>query len=224
MKFKTLADSEFCDEVQLISSQKGPLLRCTTIPRYKSSGLSGDEWRISAMWQIGKNEWKDFDGGYRNIKTACQALYGGLYSSHPDMQSIMIATVDWYQKGSKIYESSYDSQPLSLIHTAGHLPWAYMMAQESYVYRNQNELCFQPGCDNRAVATYKLRFEYCDHGHKTENKFNYHRRFCARHLRRGDCGLEDADRNYIVIDGPGPDQAQGFDDDISPAKFGGFIL
>lgn len=44
------------------------------------------------------------------------------------------------------------------------------------------------------------------------------RRFCPLHLDRGDCGSEDANRNYIVLKGPGPDQAVGWEGYESKAR------
>lgn len=225
IRYTQLNDYSFCDEIRLMTTE-GPLLCAITIPRYKTSGLSGDEWRISAAWQmVDNNGWFDFDTSYRNIQTACQALYGGLYSSHPGLHDAQITTTDFYLKGTKVYEGSYDGKPLPLLHTAGHLPWAYIIASENWVIpKDLDDFCFQPGCDERAISTYKLKFEYCRRGHKTEIKFSdLHRRFCLKHLRRGDCGLEDADDNYIVVDGPGPDEAQGWEQDGSPSVFGGTI-
>lgn len=50
-----------------------------------------------------------------------------------------------------------------------------------------------------------------------------HRRFCMVHLRRGDCDFEDADSNYVVVDGPGPNEAEGWEGFESPSAFGGVI-
>ena len=47
-------------------------IRITTVPRFKESGLSGDEWRISAsieLWRKGK---LIAERGARNIESACK--------------------------------------------------------------------------------------------------------------------------------------------------------
>jgi len=88
-------------------------------------------------------------------------------------------------------------------------------------------LCDQEGCNEPASVTYKLRHEYCHHcGHDRQTSFVWTngmiRRFCQRHAVRGDCGREDADRNYECIAGAVTQpavQAQ----DVSPAVFGGII-
>ena len=45
----------------------------------------------------------------------------------------------------------------------------------------------------------------------------------AEHLQRGDCGREDADHNYTVIDGPGPKDNEMPADKESESVFGGII-
>lgn len=56
-------------------------IRIVTVPRYKESGLSGDEWRISAeiqFWRKGKHITSDH---YRDIETACGFLYASLHQA-----------------------------------------------------------------------------------------------------------------------------------------------
>lgn len=49
-------------------------VRITTIPRFKESGLSGDEWRISATIQLLRKGRVIAERGFRNIETACAHL------------------------------------------------------------------------------------------------------------------------------------------------------
>lgn len=58
-------DAQAFDEVRII-----------TIPRYKQSGLSGDEWRISAEIRFYRKGIHIFSTHYRNIETACGFAYG----------------------------------------------------------------------------------------------------------------------------------------------------
>jgi hypothetical protein len=46
-----------------------------TVPRYKQSGLSGDEWRISALVQFRRKGKVIFEKGYRDVMTACGCAY-----------------------------------------------------------------------------------------------------------------------------------------------------
>lgn len=47
-------------------------VRIVTVPRYKTSGLSGDEWRISASIQLWRKGKMCVEQGFRNVETACQ--------------------------------------------------------------------------------------------------------------------------------------------------------
>jgi hypothetical protein len=136
-------------------------IRITTVPRYKTSGMSGDEWRISALIQF---------------------LY----------------------KGEVVHEE-----------TSGNINYAVQMLQSHYVRQTEpipynpsefwDKYCNQEGCKNEWVYMYKVKFRYCNEGHKTEHKPDSMwgtevSRFCEEHNRRGDCGLQDADSNYELIE------------------------
>jgi hypothetical protein len=50
-------------------------VRITTVPRYKQSELSGDEWRISALVQFMRKGRVMFEKSFCNVETACGYLY-----------------------------------------------------------------------------------------------------------------------------------------------------
>jgi hypothetical protein len=58
-------DAQAFDEVRII-----------TVPRYKESELSGDEWRIHAEAQFFRKGALIFSQGCRDVQTACGLLYG----------------------------------------------------------------------------------------------------------------------------------------------------
>jgi hypothetical protein len=64
----------------------------------------------------------------------------------------------------------------------------------------ERQTCDQPGCAELAKYRHTIRHEYSRSGDKlvVEPSRSF-RKFCERHKRRGDCGLEDADENYEVI-------------------------
>lgn len=216
------------DEVRLVT--ESIVLRAVYVPRYKTSGLSGDEWRVSVGWQWRggpDEEWAFFDGPrYGDLQAACSALYAGLFSSHQEWHQLRCLRVDWYRKGGKLYEQTHDGEALPLLATAGHLPWGLVVAGEHYHGRwpDRASECFQVSCQEEPVSTYALKHTYCYDGHQDEatmGKRRLARRFCKLHLRRGDCGLEDADRNYEVLDGPGPGEHETPTEQISASAFGG---
>ena len=50
-------------------------IRIITVPRYKTSGMSGDEWRISARIEFMRNgQVVNTEGGIRNVETAARHL------------------------------------------------------------------------------------------------------------------------------------------------------
>lgn len=242
-------DDRWYDEVRLVGTS-GPVIRLVTVPRYKTSGMSGDEWRTSVVWQttlpFPKREatkdpvWFNFDGGYGRIETGCAALYPGIHRSHEDHWNTKILRVEFLRKGRVFYTAHHDGRAVSLLIAAGHLPWAMVLASDQGMDRDESwerSLCFQPGCAAPAVSTYRLIKKFTNEGDEKPaerdswkgppgSKVYAWRRFCAAHGRRGDCGLEDNDRNYIVIDGPGPDGAAasvGAQAAESPSVFGGFV-
>ena len=93
---------------------------------------------------------------------------------------------------------------------------------DEQVIQIEEHACDQPSCAEDAVSRYKIRQLYSAQGEKLDASEGSHaayhyRKFCARHLYRGDCDLEDCDRNYEVVDGPGPDHARDEVHDQSPS-------
>lgn len=223
-------DDHLLDEVMLVAEQSSAL-RLKTLYRYKVSDISGDEWRTSTMWQAfglplqGDHEpdrhepdWLSFDGGWSGkLEVGCAALYPGLYSSQPQLHHVPVLRIEFRRKGRTLYTSSYDGAARPLLTVAGHLSWALISAQDqglgtNGMWQDHAQLCHQAGCAEPAVSTYRIKNLYDKWGdprpavqqHPKGERGLVHR-FCRLHLRRGDCGLEDADRNYEVIQGPGPE-------------------
>ena len=139
-------------------------VRIVTVPRYKTSGMSGDEWRISGEIQL-------------------------------------------MRKGRIVHKEQFQN----VESCAKFLPWVMACASDNgkAYFASEEDFCDQEGCSEKAVSKYRLKAEYCRKGHKTElpayaQQKDQLRQFCAKHLKRGDCGLEDNDDNYEVVSGPGP--------------------
>lgn len=128
-------------------------IRIITVPRYKESGLSGDEWRISTKALFMRNGVvvHEEENAGRNIETAAGMLYHHLM----------------------------------------------MACDHAAHYAGDGIHCDQEGCSEPATTRLRKLFDYCRHGHKTEITVGpAYRHFCDKHNVRGDCGLDDADRNY----------------------------
>lgn len=142
-------DAQAFDEVRII-----------TVPRYKTSEMSGDEWRISA-------------------------------------------TIEFWRKGQKVHESYASRIEYACTLLGGEL----LRAQDDAkgYFAGEGDICDQEGCAAKADTTLRLKQQFCRAGHPS-NPYEYDnrplvRKFCSRHSQRGDCGLEDADANYDVIQG-----------------------
>lgn len=127
-------------------------IRIITVPRYKQSGLSGDEWRISAEIQLWRKGIKITERSCRNVETACLIL-GAFWCEACD-------------------------------------------GGEGY-FAGDGKSCDQEGCAQAATVRYRLEKLYCLEGHPSEPSEPTYRHFCDVHKTRGDCGFEDADRNYL---------------------------
>ena len=127
-------------------------IRLVTVPRYKTSGLSGDEWRISVVIQF-----------FRKGRLICE---------------------DWC--GHKMEDA------------VAFVAWKYADANGAF-YAGEEDFCDQEGCAKKATVVYRLKKQFCNSGHEHLAIFDYIRMFCDEHKTRGDCGLEDADRNYELL-------------------------
>lgn len=163
-------DDEWFDEITI---------RC--VERYKTSGLSGDEWRFSYVAQFKRKGVVLHEQWWSRLRNAVLGLGGAMNEA--------------------------SDRPMG--------------TEFEKIAGPELDYCAQPGCPQKAVATYALKNQFCNEGHgtpvKPDAEYREVRRFCARHLRRGDCALEDADVNYEVLDGPGPDEALMTPDDESPS-------
>lgn len=150
--YKRHDDDEWYDEI-----------RISVKPRYKTSGMSGDEWRVSALVEVFRKGVLLKERGFSKMHYAADFL------------------------PAILHEMADDGCPEG-------------------IYRQTEQLCFQPGCKQDGVVEYRIIDQfYRPYGDKMPKK-DYlgenHRRFCEAHAKRGDCGLEDADRNYILISAP----------------------
>jgi hypothetical protein len=129
-------------------------IRIITIPRYKTSGLSGDEWRIHAEAQFYRKGKLIFSAGSRDVRTACGLLYS------------------WYVTACDDGKGYFAGDGIT---------------------------CDQEGCHEPALYRYRKIHDFCHDGHQTDpSEVSLYRHFCERHKTRGDCALDDADRNYTV--------------------------
>jgi hypothetical protein len=185
--------------VYTTSGQKVPILKITTVPRFKTSGLSGDEWRISAQLSIQDGDRKLISDHSHSIRDMATKL---------SMLSAKTPTVAWdkypgvmrlYLKGSKVLEYSHPS----LRSLACSLGWILLLGGEdpNWSAPDLKNVCDQPGCSSEASEFYKVKHLYHERTPLPENPYhdNYVK-FCQDHKVRGDSSFEDCDENYERIE------------------------
>ena len=160
-------------------------IRIVTVPRYKTSGMSGDEWRISAM-------------------------------------------IQFFRKGEMVHEERRHNTKVA----AQHLAFIYDRAVDdgNGFFGGIEGKCDQDGCSNKPEVFYKLKKQACSRCGNSKDAGMERldgtreiliRKFCKAHSKRGDCGLEDADINYEIIDGIPEEPPQ---ECKSESSFGGVIV
>lgn len=128
-----------------------------TVPRYKTSDASGDEWRIHGQLQFKLKGVVQYTDVFRNVETALVHA------------------------------------PSLALHSEG---WDFLPVESNY--------CDQEGCNKPPVITYKMKQEFTKDRGLPYDPYRYDpvalvRKFCDTHKTRGNCGLEDSDRNYVKL-------------------------
>lgn len=111
--------------------------------------------------------------------------------------------IEFFLKGHKIGGSSWLNVETALRYG----DWAVVDMFENgrnggAHYPDVKDLCDQEGCSERATHKYRMKRRYRNDGSVKESFDGCleHRCFCSRHKFRGDCGLDDADQNYELIE------------------------
>jgi hypothetical protein len=152
---KRLPDFEAIDEVKM-----------AVVPRYKRSGLSGDEWR--------------------------QKFYAELF-----FKGLLLETITAH----RLEDISLRILSIGMGHTEDGCIGGSNDAAK-LILKKERECCDQPSCKREPVHFYVLKEEFSSCGEgpmKKEVSWRYFRQFCSGHSERGDCGCEDADRNYSKV-------------------------
>ena len=228
----------FCDV--LTESQEdaraSAFLRLGLRERYKTSGMSGDEWRFSTVLQLrehASDPWDTVSSGYRDVETHAAFLYAELFGDFQAgdknewLYRRKVGGMAFSWKGLPVYAMSYDGEATDLLVACGHLPMALVTAGENGEHHHDalSRLCCQPGCSESLVSVYRKKKDWCGRCGSDRDPPGRpkHRGFCAAHLRRGDCGLDDADANYEIVSGPGPDEHEPDARKVSESIFGGAV-
>ena len=219
-------DDDYWDEIIILSGQV--VLLGHIVPRYKTSGLSGDEWRISAHLTV----------KLRGVVVVEQRFHkmNGLLTHGPGFIYAVPELRNWTdpaklvvkRKGVALCERDFTTFGEAAMGMFWHVITANegMRGVDWHHLTDEQErgLCQQVGCADPPVNVYRLKklMEGGDRRCFLEPQYDFVGRFawyCARHTERGDCGIEDADDNLELVEGNGVPRL--VESDEAPSAFGG---
>jgi len=223
-------DDEYWDEISVhapLHEGRAAGLGIAVIPRYKSSGLSGDEWRISTRFTLSNRQGTLFERTFHTMKQSMDFGSHFVWKEGKELLNAPNASLVVSRKGHTLWSQQFPTFADAAIGMAWHLciaseqedGWRQLTDDEERAH------CQQPGCEMPPECLYSLKRIQKGNSHSTLLAPEYdfeacHRWFCARHAERGDCGLEDCDKNYDVIIAIDPRRDPH---DVSPSIFGGAI-
>ncbi len=202
-------DDEYWDEVTIhapLHEGRSAGLGVHVIPRYKTSGLSGDEWRISARITLSNRKGTFFERDFGKMSWAMNYAPHFVWTEAKELLNIPEATLVVSRKGRTLWHSRFNTFADAALCMAWHIVVANEQSPNWHHLTDEEERahCQQPGCEDPPECLYRLKKIQYGHSRCTfmdpVNDFDErHRWFCARHAERGNCGLEDNDKNYDVI-------------------------
>lgn len=189
------------------------LLRATMLPRFKTSGLSGDEWRVSAkleLWPPRSAE--PFVRTFHGMKRLQEYGPYFVYTVAEKLLPAPDATLSAFRKGHLLFRETL----ATFGEAAMGIAWLCVTANEGrqgiewhhVSDAEERTHCQQVGCSDLPVNVYHLKqLDEGKHGgHLVTPKYDFEGQYtwyCARHSHRGDCGFEDSDANLVLVEGDG---------------------
>jgi len=208
IKLRPHPDSEWCDRFLLESPGLDYKFGIYIKERYKTSELSGNVWRFSAVCYVEENKKTIIEESYTSLKTAFLFFPRLILDSRLNADKILGKKMKgtWYFKNQELYSERYDHIIQALLVLPGkfsEIIEGYPMAIEKS-FKVQQKLCTQPGCLERPVSIFKVNDCY-SHGRKEKPPTPVYRQFCKKHLIRGNADFEDCDDNYTLVSGMSPE-------------------
>lgn len=135
-----------------------------------------------------------------SIRTSCRMKESGLsgdgWRTH--------AVVELRRKGRALRTTSFRDIDAALKLLPGFIIRLFERDEGDFDWppKDLNDWCFQPGCPEKATVTLRVKRRYSQkEGYPCPEEIEREsaptlRRFCGEHRFRGDCHIEDCDRNY----------------------------
>jgi hypothetical protein len=230
MPLRRHKDDDYWDEVNILAGQV--VFGSSVVPRYKTSGLSGDEWRIGARLVVKVRGEEVVTHDFHRMNGLLTYAPGFIYAERERVPlSEGPARLVAKRKGVVLVERDFPSFGDAAMGAFWHIVTANEGA-EGVVWHHltnaeERAHCQQVGCAEPPVNTFHLKkILIGDHPPETfaAPRYDFEGQFvwyCARHTRRGDCGYEDADENLELVEGTGV--AREHAEDESPSALVGAI-
>lgn len=221
-------DDNYWDEIIVYGGQV--TLHGTTVYRYKTSGLSGDEWRTRAQLVVKQAGAVVVEFDFRDLNTLMTHAPGFLYAESRLNFLVGPTKLVVKRKGVTLCERDFPNFGVAAMGMLWHVvtadegmrgvEWHHLTDEQ------ERERCQQVGCAEPPVNTYRLKklMEGQDRRCFLEPQYDFTGRYvwyCGRHTTRGDCGFEDADSNMELVEGSGYASARA--EDESPSVLGGVV-
>lgn len=222
-------DDDYWDEIAIDAGTAH--LRAGVVPRYKTSGLSGDEWRIHAELSVYDKSSPAEGRPYSDMKRLVEYAPHFVFSVARDLlltrkPAVMVVK----RKGHVLMRQKFKTFGDAAMGIGWHIvtanegsadvKWHHLTEEE------ERQHCQQVGCSEPPRNFYRLkklqvapsdslmvkpRYDF-------EGQFTW---FCSRHTCRGDAGLEDCDKNLVLVKGTGKKAVRT--EDERATVFGGVI-
>jgi hypothetical protein len=225
-------DDDYCDRIDITALNARLVAR--VVPRYKTSDLSGDEWRVSAVLELyGRNDRFPepvFSRSFHRMKDLLHYAPRFVYmTEHRPILNSSAALLHVQRKGVTLFDQHFLTFGDAAIGLAWHIVVANEGSDPSVKWHHltdeeERARCQQVGCSEPPVNTYHLKTLHVGYGVMRAPEYNFtgqYTWYCARHSERGDCGLEDADKNLDLVEGDGVARPHAGDE--SESAFGGII-
>jgi len=220
-------DDNYWDEIVILA---GPIvLHGSVVPRYKTSGLSGCEWRISARLVVKLRGAEVVHRTFLDLNGLMTHAPGFLYMTPGLLEVKTPAKLVVKRKGVTLCERDF----ATFGEAAMGMFWHVISANEGtdgvewhhLTDAEECERCQQVGCSEPPKNVYHLKKLQVGKGSlmvAPEYDFTgQYTWYCSRHTERGDCSLEDNDDNLELIEGSGVPVVRP--EDESPSAFGGVV-
>jgi hypothetical protein len=221
-------DDDYVDHIEIAA--EGIYLCAHIVPRYKTSGLSGDEWRVRAQMDLFEEGARkpSFTRSFGCMKSLLNYGPYHVYANARRSLDRKPASLVARRKGITLMRHQFPTFGDAAIGMSWHITCANEgspdVAWHHLTEAEERAHCQQVGCSDPPKNFYRLKQLQIEGSDVRPPKYDFEGQYtwyCPRHTERGDAGLEDCDDNMELVAGSGVPVVRP--EDESPAVLGGVI-